>query len=107
MFTCMRLQPLPIYLPQRITNNNFITWPGLATTLVQTMVLPTATSKSYLHQERKNLQSTKIRENPPVNDTSAKDNNQKSHNLYCALEKIVPTGRAFSDLIGRFPCHSS
>jgi len=71
------------------------------------MVLPTATAKGHLDQERKNLQSTKIRENPLVNDTSAKDDNQKSHNLYCGLEKIVPTGRAYYDLTGRFPHRSS
>ena len=89
-----------------IANNNFITWPGLSTSLIRRMVLPTATAKGHLDQERKNLQSTRIpipASLPPVDP----DKNLKTKNLICALEPFLPKEKAFSDLTGRFPHRSS
>ena len=43
-----------------IKNNQFLTWPGLTTTLVNKHLPPTLpTVQGHLHRERKNLQSTK------------------------------------------------
>ena len=89
-----------------IANNNFITWPGLSTSLIRCMVLPTATAKGHLDQERKNLQSTKVVA-PPAIPLMDPDQNLKTRKLICALEPFLPKEKAFSDLTGRFPHRSS
>ena len=89
-----------------IANNNFITWPGLSTSLIRRMVLPTATAKGHLDQERKNLQSTKVVA-PPALPPVDPDKNLKTKNIICALEPFLPKEKAFSDLTGRFPHRSS
>ena len=72
-----------------IANKNFIIWPGLSTKLIRKMVLPTATAKGHLDQERKNLQSTKVSETPEI---SSIDSNKiaKTKNIICTLAPFLP-----------------
>ena len=105
-----------------IKNGNFLTWPGLSTSLVQKH-LPNsiATTKGHLNQERKNTQSTKptLSINPnvklepatiesfsdtfPTSDTP----NLKSHHCFASLVSFQTTAKAYSDQTGRFPYTSS
>ena len=50
----------------------------------------------HLHQERQNLQSTKVT-----------PNKQKTHDTYVALMPFKTTHKAYGDLTGRFPYVSS
>jgi len=70
------------------------------------MVLPTATSKEHLDQERKYLQSTKT-VSIPTPEISDPDKNQKTNNVICAIEPLPLTQQAYSDLTRRFPRRSS
>ena len=52
--------PVPSTWKKAISNNNFITWPGLTVNLVnKNLPLSMATLRGHIHREQKNLQSTR------------------------------------------------
>jgi hypothetical protein len=94
-----------------IKNGNFITWPGIDSISLSRLPKSIASAKGHLDQERKNLQTTQVKQDtdkeddefPPLQDTP----NEKS---YSACAKIVPFATkdtAYHDLTGRFPHRSS
>lgn len=104
---------------QAIKNGNFLTWPGLSTTLIKRQ-LPKciATEKGHLNQERKGLQSTKpsIYINPIIkieSETpqelfpSSDHPNLKSHHCFASFVSFQATAKAYSDQTGQFPFTSS
>ena len=53
--------PVQSTLVNSINNNHFTSWPGLTPSLITKNLPPVlATAKGHLHQEKQNLQSTKI-----------------------------------------------
>ena len=114
-----------------IKNNQFLTWPGLTTDLVNKhLPMSTATAQGHLHRERQKLQSTKLLSVPAsqgtsknTDSTSVLSSDQDHH-----LEDTFPSTReaqprchqsmyilmqgkdltpAYQDLTGRFPVKSS
>ena len=97
-----------------IDNKNFITWPGLTTSLVrQQLPLSTATVQGHLHSQRKNLQSTKHDVKPddihdfedyfPTPEVPVVKSNQVA---YVLIDKSTILA-AYQDLTGQFPYKSS
>jgi hypothetical protein len=96
-----------------IANGNFITWPGIDAHLRKNI----ASAKGHMDQERKNLQSTRIKlatdtieiENDdddaffPIADTP----NVKTFAACAQIVPFVVKNTAYHDLTGRFPHRSS
>ena len=93
-----------------IKNNHFISWPGLTEALVEKHLGPCiATSKGHIHQEAKNLQSTKMKqkleEAKIIEDqfpTSDKPNKKTNQVIYAMLGDNR-SGKGYIDLAGKFP----
>ena len=99
-----------------IKNGNFISWPGLDSTIIDKHLVPSiATAKGHLDQERKNLQSTKTPMTPAPSDNDDTDDffptptvdNEKTHDVCAIITPFDPKSTAYSDLTGRFPHKSS
>ena len=95
-----------------ISNNQFSTWPRLTTKRVQTLLPDSmATAKGHLKRKRKNLQSTK----PKNNDKSTNITNdlfpnkqERTGAAFVAFFQADPTkNTAYTDLTGRFPVTST
>jgi hypothetical protein len=93
-----------------ITNGNFITWPGLDNiSILKHLPLSIATVKGHLDQERKHLQSTKLK-NGNIHDDFFPVPSQPNVKSYDACATIIPfTSRdtTYHNLTGRFPHTSS
>ena len=101
-----------------IKNNNFVTWPALTESLVTNhLPISTATVQGHLHQQKQNLQSTKISE--PTNKdndltiehqdafpSAPQPNTKCNHVAYILINRNDMT-TAYQDLTGRFPVKSS
>jgi hypothetical protein len=105
---------------QAIRNGNFITWPGLESSIIERhMITPVATAKGHLDQERKNLNSTKvIKINDEIFPSKLNENNEDffpsklndqavTQDLCAMITPFEPKKTAYSDLTGRFPYKSS
>ena len=81
--------PVQSTLVNSINNNHFTSWPGLTPTLITKNLPPVlATAKGHLHQEKQNLQSTKISSTYAEQLKKIKANIKKiKHNL--------PPGKSF------------
>ena len=105
-----------------IKKGHFITWPGLDATMIQKhLIVPVATAKGHLDQERKNLQSTQQVEattttNPTTDPTVDIDEdffptsdmpNTRTHDVLALIQPFKETRRAYSDQTGKFPHKSS
>ena len=100
-----------------IKNGNFITWPGIETLNFQKLLGTTlATELGHLDQERKNLQSTKVKENDK-DDLQPKQSKNKTYECFCTIERSRTKHRnlkrrgakhkTYSDQTGKFPYQSS
>jgi hypothetical protein len=103
-----------------IAKGNFITWPGIDTLSIDAHLPKNiASAKGHMDQERKNLQSTRIK---LATDTIEIENNDHDHDVFfsiadapnvktfAACAQIVPfvvKNTACHDLTGRFPHRSS
>ena len=99
--------PVPSTFITAIKNGNFLSWPGLTTSLISKMPPSVNTAKGHLNQERSGLQSTK---SPATDDDF--NPKQEIHNVrtncYMAkIQKFTPSDKAYSNLMGRFPVQSS
>jgi hypothetical protein len=94
-----------------IKNGNFITWPGIDSISLSSLPKSIATAKGHLDQERKNLQTTQVKQNTdteddefsPLSDTP----NEKSYSACAKIVPFVTKEMAYHDLTGRFPHRSS
>ena len=59
-----------------------------------------ATEKGHLHQQHKNVRSTKV-------DNKIPDDGDETHECYFMIEQLATRGKTFSDQTGRFPVTSS
>ena len=89
-----------------MNNNNYTTWPGLTSKLINRHLPPCiSTSRGHMKQEFKGLQSTKPTTNNndlfPSSDVPNKKSNQIIFAMYNEESKV------YSDLCGRFPYQSS
>ena len=104
-----------------IEQGNFLSWPGLSTSLIKKH-LPSSetTTKGHFNQERKNLQSTKpsiinnkikLENSPAEIDAdffpSSDSPNTKCHHCFATMESFEKTAKAYSDQTGKFPFTSS
>ena len=106
--TCLS-PPIPTF-NKAINNNNFLTWPGLSSTLVSThLPKSTFTFKGHMKLEKQDLQSTKNLTNStaedvfPVSDQPKIKTNQR---CYTIIDPSNISG-AYVDLTGQFPKRSS
>ena len=96
---------------QVVKKGHFKTWPGVTVEAIQRYLSKSeATTLGHLDQQRKNLQSTKLSDDdqdtmhtlPPL------DKGLNTHALYAAtICYNEPTGKMYTDLMGRFPVQSS
>jgi hypothetical protein len=99
-----------------IANGNFITWPGIDTLSIDAHLPKNiASAKGHMDQERKNLQSTRIK---LATDTIEIENDDDAFfpiadapnvKTFAACAQIVPfvvKNTAYHDLTGRFPHRS-
>ena len=106
--TCLS-PPVPTFT-KAIKNNQFITWPGLTTKLINRH-LPKSlyTYQGHLKSEKQGLQSTKTtNSSSPSEDyfpTSARPNKKSKEACYALYEACDIAGHM--DLTGRFPKTSS
>ena len=109
--TCF--SPVPSTFIKAIQNNNFITWPGLTTKLIQRHLPPSiATEKGHIRQEYSGLQSTKTPAQAPIamaaaiNETKTTDKTKKTRDTIAIILEYEPT-KGYIDLTGRFPYRSA
>ena len=93
-----------------ISKQNFKTWPGLTTKLVNKhLPISEATVQGHIHRKRKNLQSTK-NNNLPLSDDdnfpTLPNPNKKSNEVAYLLINRDEVCTAYQDLTGRFPARS-
>jgi len=86
-----------------IKKNNFATWPGLTYELAQKLDQTIPTIKGHLHNNKKNIRSTKKSED--LDDLVGTEPEEKTNLVYFAVADI--TGEISTDLTGRFPVTSS
>ena len=111
LHACCLSPPITTF-SKAISNNNFITWPGLTVNLIQKH-LPKSmhTYQGHMHTERKGLQSTK--EKPTVKEEDLdsfpipNEPNIKSNSVCYAIIDPSETITGCIDLTGRFPKCSS
>ena len=101
-----------------IKNGNFITWPGIDDLSINAHLEDSVDSaKGHLDQERKNLQSTRIKletDETDVTDETDEDYfplpdmpNVKTFEACAMLTPFTAKNTAYHDLTGRFPHRSS
>jgi hypothetical protein len=98
-----------------IANDHFTTWPAFTVQEVR-KYLPksTATAMGHLDQQRKNLRSTKrkhkasnMEDQDGINDLNLAIENATNTSYANLIEVSNPSHKSYSDLMGRFPVHSS
>ena len=96
--------PSPSTFLDAIQRNFFATWPGLTANIVRRHLTQTdATVKGHLDQQRQRKRKHPSPEEQPITSTGT-----RSHTIYAAiLDPATPTGRTYSDLIGRFLIQSN
>jgi hypothetical protein len=100
-----------------IANDNFITWPGIDTLSIDAHLPKNiASAKGHMDQERKNLQSTRIKLETDKIEIENDDDaffpiaDKPNVKTFAACAQIVPfivKNAAYHDLTGRFPHRSS
>ena len=96
--------PSPSTFLDAIQHNFFTTWPGLTPDIVRCYLTPSdATVKGHLDQQQQRKCKHPSPEEPPIPSSGT-----RSHTIYAAIiDPSVPTGRAYSNLTGRFPVQSN
>ena len=90
-----------------IRNGNFVTWPGIENLNFEKLIGTTIASElGHLDQERKNLQSTKVR-SEEEDDFFPSVIEDKTYNIFCKISSAQQKMKAYTDLTGRFPHKSS
>ena len=96
---------------QAVKKGHFKTWPGIMVeTIKQYLPKSEATTLGHLDQQRKNIQSTKTNDDDQhtMHTPSPLDQGVRTHALYAAtISYNQPTGKLYTDLMGRFPVQSS
>ena len=116
LYACCGSPPLRTFL-RAIQNGSLITWPGIRDiNFNKHLTKSIASTKGYLNQERKKLQTTKpiIKQFSPSPEEMYEDSFPTLLNppvkTFEVLSTIIPfeaNGKAFHDLTGRFPHKSS
>ncbi len=87
-----------------IQKGNLVTFPGLSEKAVKQFLTPSvATAKGHLDQERKNLQTTKIKEENDCQDAFPESINETTHQACASLMTFMAKETAYADLTGKFP----
>ena len=96
---------------QAIKRGHFRTWPGVTVEAIkQYLPKSEATTQGHLDQKRKNVQSTKKRDDDhdTMHTPSPLEQGDRTHALYAAtISYNQPTGKLYTNLTGRFPVQSS
>jgi hypothetical protein len=92
--------------PRAVKAGYFATWPGLTPELI-TKHLPksVASVKDHLHQQHKNVRSTKPNPSKPSPEPSFKRLDQRTNLVFANV--FEPTGQIYTDLPGCFPIQSN
>ena len=99
-------------LQKAILNNHFLSWPGIEKVQFDKLVensIPMA--MGHLHQERRNLRSTKTEEDKQMQDEIEcffpQQEKEKVNMTFSILQPYAPKSKAYGDLTGQFPYKSS
>ena len=96
---------------QAVKKGHFKTWPGVTIESIQCYLPKSeATTLGHLDQQRKNLQSMKLNndDQDTIYTLSPLEKGLSTHALYAAaICYNEPTGKLYTDLMGRFPVQSS
>lgn len=112
-FHACNFSPLPSTFLRAIKRGHYSSWPGLTDSLV-TKHLPKsrATSKGHLRMQQKNIQSTKITTDLPIETSldvspSQEPNNTRTHAVFATVAPATELQKSYSDQTGKFPVQSS
>ena len=96
---------------QAVKKGHFKTWPGVTVEVIQHYLPKSkATMLGHLDQQRKKIQSTKLNndDQDTMHTPSPLEKGLSTHALYAAtICYNEPTGKLYTDLMGRFPVQSS
>ena len=103
--------PTPRTWIQAVKKDHFKTWPGVTVEAIQRYLPKSkATTIGHLDQQQKNTQSTKSQkdDHDTMSSPSPLDKGLRTQALYAAtICYNAPTGKLYTDLMGRFPVQSS
>jgi hypothetical protein len=83
---------------------NLVTFPGLSEKAVKQFLTPSVTTaKGHLDQERKNLQTSQIKEEDNHQDAFPESIDTTTHQVCASLMTFTTKETAYADLTGKFP----